>query len=242
MNITLIGFMGTGKTSAGRKLARRLGWRFVDVDQGIESRAGMSVPRIFAERGEPVFRRLEQRCLAHVLRGEQQVIATGGGAFIDSSNRARLHASGPVICLTARPRTILARIGQRIEARPLLRGGDPLTRIRTLLNERASAYAKADITIDTSDLSVDEVVERLWERLSPYWCKSWQYLLDHAGALSRRYGGRYIVVIDNHIVASGETQLEAYQKIRLSHGRSASGKQETGIYYIPLPEESLTAL
>jgi hypothetical protein len=107
-----------------------------------------------------------------------------------------------------------------------------------LLSRRARAYAQADVTIDTSHLSVDEVVERVWEHLSPLLCQSWQYLLEHAGALAQRYGGKYIVVVENRIVASGETQLEAYQHAspRLAEQRDA------GIYYIPLPEESLTAL
>ena len=239
MNIILTGFMGTGKTSVGKRLAKRLGWRFVDLDQLIAASAKMPITRIFAERGEAVFRRLERRCISRVIHGQQQVIATGGGAFVDSQNRTRLRVSGPVICLTARPRTILTRVGRRLSTRPLLAGAaDPLTRIRRLLSQRAGAYAQADITIDTSDLSVDEVTERVWEQLSPCLCKSWQYLLDHVGGLSQRYGGKYVVVVENHIIASGSTQLEAYQNA----SRHLSEKRDAGIYYIPLPEESLTAL
>ena len=239
MNIILTGFMGTGKTAVGRRLAKRLGWKFADVDQLIEDSAKMPIARIFSERGETVFRRLERRWISRVVRSRQQVIATGGGAFVDPQSRARLRVSGPVICLTARPRTILTRMGRRPTTRPLLAGAaDPLTRIRRLLNQRASAYAQADVTIDTSDLSVDEVVEQLWEQLSPYLCKSWQYLLDHVGNLSQRYGGKYVVVVDNRILASGSTQLEAYQNA----SQRLSEKRDAGIYYIPLPEESLTAL
>ena len=113
MNLVLIGFMGTGKTAVGRRLARRLGWRFVDVDALIERGTGCSIPRLFAQRGEPVFRRLERRWIGRVIRGRRQVIATGGGAFLDPANRSLLKASGPVIGLTARPRAILARIGGR---------------------------------------------------------------------------------------------------------------------------------
>ena len=254
MNIILTGFMGTGKTAVGKRLAKRLGWRFVDIDQLIEASAKMSVARIFAERGEVVFRRLERRCIARVVHGRHQVIATGGGAFVDAQSRTTLRATGPVICLTAQPRAILARVGRTLSARPLLQGRtDPLSRIRTLLNQRSAAYAQADVTIDTSALSIDEVVERVWEKLSPCLCKSWQYLLDHTEELAHRYGGKYIVVVDNHIVASGETQLEAYQHAclrrefdKLGRGRQASQrlteKRDAGIYYIPLPEESLTAL
>ncbi|MBI3331225.1 MAG: shikimate kinase [Candidatus Omnitrophica bacterium] len=239
MNITLTGFMGTGKTAVGKRLARRLGWQFVDVDLLIEATAKMPVARVFAERGEPVFRRLERRTIGRVVHGHQQVIATGGGAFVDPQSRARLRASGPVICLTAQPRTILARVERRLEVRPLLRGQtDPLSRIRTLLAQRARAYAQADLTIDTSHLSVEEVVERVWDTLSPCLCRSWQYLLDHSKELAGRYAGKYIVVADDRIIGSGETHLEAYRNAspRLTE------KREAGIYYIPLPEESLTAL
>ena len=237
MNIILTGFMGSGKTAVGKRLAKRLEWRFVDVDQLIEAHAKMPVVRIFAERGEAVFRRLERRCISRVVHGDQQVIATGGGAFVDPQNRARLRASGVVVCLTARPRVILERVGKRLAARPLLRnGGSPLSRIQRLLAQRSRAYAKADLTIDTSLRSTDEVVEQLWAQLSPSLCKSWQYLLNHTGSLAHRYGGKYVVVVDNRIVSSGETQLAAYQHARLKE------QGEAGIYYIPLPEESLAVL
>ena len=113
-----------------------------------------------------------------------------------------------------------------------------LERIRVLLAQRARAYAQADLTIDTSRLSVEEAAERVWAQLGPRLCRSWQYLLDHSGQLARRYAGRYIVVAEDRILGSGGTHLEAYRNAspRLTEQR------ETGIYYIPLPEESLTAL
>ena len=239
MNIILTGFMGTGKTCVGKKLAKRLGWQFVDIDQLIEEGARKPIATIFVERGEPVFRRLERRFINRVIHGHHQVIATGGGAFIDPQNRAKLRVSGPVICLTAKPESILSRVGRRLEARPLLaRATNPLLRIRALLAQRTSAYAQADLTIDTSDLSVEAVVEQLWRQLGPYLCRSWQYLQDHAHELSQRYGGTYIVVVGDRIVASGQTQLEAFRNAP----QRLTEKRETGIYYIPLPEESLTAL
>jgi len=199
----------------------------------------MPVARIFAERGEAVFRRLERRTIGRAVHGHQQVIATGGGAFVDPQSRSRLRASGPVICLTAQPRTILARVGRKAQTRPLLAGHvDLLSRIRTLLAQRERAYAQADLVIDTSALSVDEVVERVWERISPCLCRSWQYLLEHSAELAQRYAGKYIVVVDERIVASGQTQLEAYQNA----SSRLTEKRDAGIYYIPLPEESLTAL
>lgn len=238
MNIILTGFMGTGKTAVGKRLAKRLGWVFVDVDALIESSARQPVARIFAERGEAVFRRLERRCISRVVRGRHQVIATGGGAFVDAQSRAKLRACGTVVCLAARPQAILARVGRRIATRPLLAGAtNPLATIKMLLAQRASAYAKADLLIETSDRSVEEIVEELWKRLTPGLSKSWHYVIEHAGELAHRYGGRYVVVVEDRIVASGDTQLDAYQ-----HAASHLGGREAGIYYIPLPEESLTAL
>jgi len=250
MNVILTGFMGTGKTSVGKRLARRLGWRFVDIDSLIVAGAKESVAKIFAEHGEAVFRRLERRMIRRVVRGHEQVIATGGGAFVSAENRRLLRPVGPVICLTARPKVILKRVGPTVASRPILaKAPSPLGRIQQVLAQRASAYASADLTIDTSDLSIEGVLERLWRVLSPCLCRGWQYVQDHSKVLAHRYGGRYIVVADGRIIASGETQLEAYQNARRRHdlrGKPGaprlSRQQETGIYYIPLPEEALTAL
>lgn len=238
MNIVLVGFMGTGKTSVGKRLAKRLGWPFVDVDALIEERAKMAIPQIFTQRGEPVFRRLERRCISRLVHGQHQVIATGGGAIVDPQNRTKLRASGPVVCLTAKPQAILARVGRKLISRPLLAPhADPLSRIRTLMAQRAPAYAKADVTIDTSTLTVEQVVERVWQTLSPYLCRSSQYLRDHARELARRYGGKYIVVSGDKVVATGETQLEAFQHA----ARRLSGTQECGIYFIPVADDALAA-
>ena len=230
--------MGTGKTAVGKRLAKRLGWRFTDIDQLIEGAAKMSIARIFAERGEAVFRRLERRHIRRIVRGRDQVIATGGGAFVDPESRATLRVSGPVVCLTARPQVILSRIGRKHSTRPLLAGSpDPLARIKTLLAQRAGIYAQADVTVETNGLSIDDVVERIWSTLSPCLCKSWQYLMEHVGELTLRYAGQYVVVVDDRIVASGQTQLEAYQHA----AQRLTIKRDAGIYYIPLPDESLTA-
>ena len=189
MNVTLIGFMGTGKTAVGKRLAKRLGWAFVDVDQLIEARAKMPVVKIFATRGEAVFRRLERRCIAQLVHGKDQVIATGGGAFLDQESRGKLRASGPVICLAATPKVLLARLERQIATRPLLHGmGSPLSRIQELLAQRAPLYAQADLTIDTSALTAEEVADRVWQHLSPLLCKSWRYVRDHMSDLGKRYG------------------------------------------------------
>lgn len=239
MNITLIGFMGTGKTAVGKRLAKRLGWEFVDVDALIEAKAKKSVPQIFSEHGERVFRRLEQRAIRQAMRGHEHVIATGGGAFMNPENQRLVRAVGPVICLTAQAKIILQRAQRTPASRPLLAGSvNPLARIQQLMTQRASAYAKADATIDTSHLTAEETVEQIWQLIGPWISKSWQYLVKHCPQLSQRYGGRYVVVIDDRIVATGATQSEAYQRLR----KPAPSSCEVGIYYIPLPEESAIAL
>lgn len=150
--------MGTGKSAVGRKLAARLDRKFIDTDVLIEQAAGMSIARLFSEKGEPYFRELEQQVIARVSLQDGAVIATGGGALVKEVNAERLKASGILICLTATPEVILARV-QRDTARPLLLAEDPLAKIHALLTVRAEAYAKAHVMIDTSHLSVDEVVE-----------------------------------------------------------------------------------
>ncbi len=238
MNIILTGFMGTGKTAVGKRLAKLLGWSFVDVDRLIEEAAKKSVARIFAEHGERVFRRLEQRAIRRVVRCRAHVIATGGGAFVSPENRRLLRASGPVVCLTASPKVIQQRVARTAGTRPLLASGASTARIEQLMTQRASAYAKADVVIDTSALTAEQTVGAIWDHIGPWLSKSWQYLLKHSQQLSQRYGGRYIAVLDDRIVAIGATQLETYQRIR----KPVPSACEVGIYYIPLPEESAVAL
>jgi len=234
MNIVLTGFMGTGKTAVGKRLAQQLGWSFVDLDALIEAAAKKSVAKIFAEHGEAVFRRLEHRAILRVMGRDQQVIATGGGAFVDPKNRRLLKAMGPVIGLTAHPKSVLQRVGATAATRPLLASQPALSRIQQLMTQRAPAYAKVDWTIDTTRLDLDEVVARIWDHLGPWVSKSWQYLLKHGDKLTQRYGGKYIAVLDDRIVATGATQLEAYQAIRCP----VPAHCEVGIYYIPLPGTS----
>ena len=163
--IVLAGFMGTGKSSVGRRLAARLGREFVDTDALIERDAGTSITRIFADRGEAEFRAREKRAVAVAVGEDGRVVAVGGGAILDGENLAAMKAGGPVVCLTARPEIVLARVAHDT-GRPLLQGPQPLETIRGLMAERADAYAQADVTIDTSDLTPDEVVERLLSTLA----------------------------------------------------------------------------
>ena len=159
-HVILTGFMATGKTEVGRRLARLLGWPFVDTDALVEAAAGRTVAEIFAADGEPRFRELERAAVEQACAVPEAVIATGGGALLDPQNRRRLAAAGPIVCLSARPEDILARIGD-VSTRPLLAngngGGDRLARIRGLLAERAPAYAIATHAVDTSGLTVEQV-------------------------------------------------------------------------------------
>ena len=155
-NITLVGFMGTGKTTVGRILAERLGYTFVDVDHEIEMEQGVTISHIFSELGEPYFRMLERDMIKALSRQEGLIISAGGGAVLDTRNVDDLGRSGPVVCLSAKPDEILKRVGGT-ETRPLLQVPDPLTKITEMLEARAPFYARADCTIDTSGLSPQEV-------------------------------------------------------------------------------------
>lgn len=162
-NIVLIGFMGTGKSAAGRRLARLLGRTFVDTDREAEQRAGMSIPDIFALCGESVFRDLEAEVVAYLCRRHDLVIATGGGTMLRAESAAALR-QGIIVALLASPEVIHDRTRRR--PRPLLASDDPLSRIRQLLAERKSLYRPADIEIDTSLLSSDEVAAAVQSRLT----------------------------------------------------------------------------
>ena len=163
-HIILTGFMGTGKTEVGRRLARALGRAFVDTDRLVEVKAGRSIAAVFAEEGEAGFRALERDAIAEACALPDAVIATGGGALVDPENRRRLAAAGPVVCRTASPEEILRRIGDPA-SRPLLAdaptAADRLRRIRDLLAARATVYGSATHTIDTTGLGLDRVVERV---------------------------------------------------------------------------------
>jgi len=162
VTVVITGFMGTGKTSVGRALAARLGRGFVDTDALVEERSGRTVSEIFAADGEAAFRAAEKDALDRALAVEGAVVATGGGALIDRDNLARVRAAAaPLICLTARAELIVARAAQQGAVRPLLQGSDPLRRVRQLLAERAPAYAQADLSIDTSDRDLDDVVAEI---------------------------------------------------------------------------------
>jgi len=168
-NIILTGFMGVGKTSVGTRLAKDLGYRFVDTDTLIEADQNMTITTIFAKHGEPYFREVEAKVIREVMARESQVISTGGGAVIWDMNREAFKKAGFVVCLTARPEVIFERIKQETH-RPLLQTPDPQAKIRELLDSRAKYYSQADITIDTSDKSVDAVITDIKERIKHAYC------------------------------------------------------------------------
>lgn len=158
-SIVLIGFMGTGKTAVGQRLAARLGRPFIDTDALVEARAGRPIARIFQEDGEEAFRRLEAHAVAEACTQPGAVIATGGGVVLRPENMRRLRQAGVVVALRADPDAILARVGAG-EDRPLL-SADPATRMRDLLAERDALYRQCDLSVDTTSLSVEEVSDAI---------------------------------------------------------------------------------
>lgn len=157
-NIVLVGFMGTGKTTVGQALADQLARSFIDLDEAVVAASGKSIPEIFSEEGEEVFRAQERAVVLAAASKSGQVISCGGGIVKDSANIASLAATGDLVCLTATAETILERIGADTN-RPLLAGGDRLTRIQELLAERAPFYARIDRQVATDGLDLDQIAE-----------------------------------------------------------------------------------
>jgi shikimate kinase len=152
--------MAVGKSAVGRKLARRLKRRFVDLDRAIEKCEGLKVREIFETKGEPYFRQLEKQALAQVLREDGQVIATGGGVVLHEDNMRLLQERSLIVSLMADVNAIVRRAGSGNQ-RPLLMRTDKMQRIEELLKERKKYYASAHMEIDTSDLTIDEVVGKI---------------------------------------------------------------------------------
>lgn len=158
-NIVLIGFMGTGKTAIGRRLAARLGREFVDTDKEIERVTGKTIPQLFARDGEIRFRSEEALVVKKLAARENLVVATGGGVVLNPENVRVLREKGVLIGLTANPEVIYQRV-KRKRNRPLLNGTDDiLGRIKELLAARAGVYGVAEFTVDTVRYSIEESVE-----------------------------------------------------------------------------------
>jgi len=159
-SVVLVGMMGAGKSSIGRRLAARLGLPFVDADAEIEQAAGMSIADIFAAHGEPYFRSGEARVIARLLEHGPQVLATGGGAFMNAQTRANNRDKGISIWLKA-DLDVLARRLRRRSDRPLLKTADPVETLTNLLAEREPIYAEADFTVHSRDVSHEVIVNEI---------------------------------------------------------------------------------
>ena len=164
-NIVLVGLMGCGKTTVGRRLARRLGLEFVDSDHEIERAADMSVSDIFSSFGEEEFRAGERRVIARLLTGKPKIIATGGGAFIDDETRSLIKKGSLSIWLDADIDILVERTGRR-DTRPLLRGGNPEEILRRLAKERAPFYAQANLKVQSGDGPHEDVVRNIVNKLA----------------------------------------------------------------------------
>ena len=164
-SIVLVGLMGAGKTTIGRRLAAQLGLPFVDADHEIEKAAGMSISDIFATHGEAHFREGERKVIARLLQGGPQVLATGGGAFMDSDTRKNIKKSGISIWLRADLDVLMERVSRRND-RPLLQRPDPEAVMRQLIEERYPIYALADITVESSNTPHEAVIADLLDSLA----------------------------------------------------------------------------
>ncbi len=170
MNISLIGMMGSGKTTSGKIVAGRTNRAFIDIDFLIEEEQGMTIADIFRKLGEKEFRKMERDAVLKLLNTKNSVISTGGGLGADKNNMMNLKKMGPVIWLYASAAQTLKRI-KDTEKRPLLDVDNPEEKIKILIGKRKKCYGLADVKIDTSSLTAEETAERIIKFLGEY---SWQ--------------------------------------------------------------------
>jgi shikimate kinase len=165
--IALVGLMGVGKSSVGRRLANALGLPFRDADTEVESAAGRSIPDIFAELGEPAFRDGERKVIQRLLDEPPHVLATGGGAFMDAKTREMIKARAISVWLKTDLEILARRIGRK-DTRPLLVGKDPLEVLKGQAEIRYPTYAEADIMVETGDAAHHVTVDQLLRALSAH--------------------------------------------------------------------------
>ncbi len=156
-SLVMVGLMGCGKSSVGRRLAAALSIPFVDADDEIETAADMSIPEIFAQHGEAYFRNGERRVIERLLTGGPQVVATGGGAYMNEETRVNIRNGGYSIWLKAELPLLMRRVMKR-DNRPLLKSPDPEATMRRLMDERYPVYAEADLTIESRDVPHEVIV------------------------------------------------------------------------------------
>ena len=167
--VVIVGMMGAGKTSIGRRLAARLGVPFIDADVEIEAAAGSSIPDIFERHGEQAFRDGERRVIARLLNGPVHVMATGGGAFLDAGTRDLIRSRAISVWLRANLETLVARLQKSRTRRPLLdREGDLRTTLERYIAERHPEYGKAEIVVDTGEGPHEPVVDAMYDALQTY--------------------------------------------------------------------------
>jgi shikimate kinase len=166
-SLVLVGLMGAGKSTVGRRLAQRLNMNFVDADAAIEEAAGMSIPEIFASHGEAYFREGERRVITRILEDGQQVLATGGGAFMNEQTRASIAAHGISVWLKANLPLLMKRVSRRAD-RPLLLNDDPESVMRKLMDTRYPVYATSNVVIESRDVSHNVIVNDVIRALSAY--------------------------------------------------------------------------
>jgi shikimate kinase len=167
-SIVLVGMMGVGKSSIGRRLAARLGIPFVDADTEIETAAGMSIADIFARHGEAYFRSGEARVIARLLDGGPQVLASGGGAVMHPDTRAAIKSKGISLWLNAEFDVLMRRINKRKNDRPMLQTADPAETLRQLLAEREPFYTLADLTVQSREVPHDAIVTEITGTLAAF--------------------------------------------------------------------------
>jgi shikimate kinase len=165
--VVLVGMMGAGKTTVGRRLAARLNRQFLDSDEEIEKAAQMSIPEIFEQRGEAEFRAGEMRVIARVLKQQGMVLATGGGAFVNVETRGLIKAEAVSVWLKAEIDILFERVSRRSN-RPLLKTANPRETLRKLIDERYPIYAEADVTVISRDVPQDVVAADVVDALLAY--------------------------------------------------------------------------
>ncbi|MFH1379099.1 MAG: shikimate kinase [bacterium] len=165
MNIVLTGFMGSGKSAVGRKLAEKLAMGFIDTDAQIEKDAGSSITKIFKLKGETCFRDAESKVVSLISLLDNQVIATGGGIPLRSANLDELERNGTIVFLEVSPESALKRIGHDM-SRPLLQTKNPLETAQNILEKRKKAYNRCSLKIATDNLSIDEIVEQIIKHIN----------------------------------------------------------------------------
>ena len=164
-SIVLVGLMGCGKSSVGKRLAVKFGMPFIDVDEEIEKVAAKSISEIFADQGEDFFRDRERKVIARLLANGPQVLATGGGAYMQEETRQAIREAAISIWLKAELAVLMRRVGKR-DTRPLLKTGNPEATMRRLMDARYPVYAEADITVESRDEPHDTIVTEIANRLA----------------------------------------------------------------------------